>query len=179
MAPVAQGDFVLIHVPLSAQVDARNIYTLEDPLPAIDRLLLGRAGSVVELGLQRPGAGAVRRVRVRRNAGYFTVDRPSAAEGAGGSGGGLSAGGDGLAPRVRVRKVVASGGSSRHVAAARLGGAGPGAEFGSGRGKGGAGYFERHLHGNGGTVSTDSTPEVNAQTRRAVHLFFLSAECEC
>jgi hypothetical protein len=95
-------------------VDARNIYTLADPLPAVDRLLLGRPGSVVELGLQRPGAGAVRHIRIRRNAGYFTVDHaPDRSDGTANYGSAM--GGASLAPRVRVRRAAQAPGASRRV----------------------------------------------------------------
>ena len=47
-------------------VSGQNIYVHDDPLKALKDMILGRAGTVLEFGLQKPGSGQVKRVKLRR-----------------------------------------------------------------------------------------------------------------
>jgi C-terminal processing protease CtpA/Prc len=47
-------------------VSGQNINVYEDPLEALKSMILGRAGTVLEFGLQKPGSGQVKRVKLRR-----------------------------------------------------------------------------------------------------------------
>ena len=47
-------------------VRGQNVHVHKNPLQALGDLILGPAGTVVELGLQKPGSGQVKRVKLRR-----------------------------------------------------------------------------------------------------------------
>lgn len=47
-------------------VSGQNIYVHNDPLKAVREMIYGRVGTVIEFGLQKPGSGQVKRVKLRR-----------------------------------------------------------------------------------------------------------------
>jgi C-terminal processing protease CtpA/Prc len=53
-------------------VSGQNIYVHDNPLKVVKGMVLGKMGTVIEFGLQKPGTGQVKRVKLRRAQRYGT-----------------------------------------------------------------------------------------------------------
>eukprot|EP00960_Hanusia_phi_P076841 768620-Hanusia_phi.AAC.3 len=88
-------------------VDGQNVYLHKSPMVLLRKLLSGKEGASVQLGLQKPGSGQTRQVMLRRSEQY---DSESATERAR-----LMNSSGQLRPRVRVRKATLSKGKSERL----------------------------------------------------------------
>ena len=90
---------------LLVQIDAQNIYVHDNPRMLLNSLIVGRAGSLVELGLQKEGTGHVRSIKLRRNDRYASTAPPA----------GVCATRAAQQPKVKVRNATFTKGKSEHT----------------------------------------------------------------